>query len=55
MKLGLLHIAGVKNTSARKQPAYLSYKHKSLQEFRASTYVTERLETAENIKVDVHL
>ena len=55
MKLGLLHVVGVKKASARKQPAYLSYEHKSLQEFGASTFVTERLETSENMKVDLNL
>ena len=52
MKLGLLHVVGVKKASARKQPAYLSYEHKSLQEYGASTFVTERLETSENIQVN---
>ena len=51
MKLGLLHVVGVKKASARKQPAYLSYEHKSLQEYGASTFVSGRLETAENIQV----
>ena len=54
MKLGLLHEERVRKASARKQtaqPAYLSYGHKSLQEFGASKFVTERLETAENVKV----
>ena len=55
MKLGLLHVVGVKKASARKQPAFLSYEHKSLQEFGASTFVTERLETAENIQVNLDL
>ena len=53
MKLGLLHVVGAKKASARKQPVFLSYEHKSLQEFGASKFVTERLETAENIKVSV--
>ena len=51
MKLGLLHVVGVRKATARKQPAFLSYEHTSLQDFGASKYVTERLETAENIKV----
>ena len=51
MKLGLLHEVGVRKATARKQPAYLSYEHKSLQEFGASKSVTKRLETAENITV----
>ena len=51
MKLGLLHAVGVRKATARKQPAYLSYEHKSLQEFGASKFVTKRLETAENMKV----
>ena len=55
MKLGLLHEVGKKKATARKPPAFLSYEHKSLQEFGASKFVTERLETAENIKVNCHL
>ena len=55
MKLGLLHEVGVRKASARKQPAYLSYEHKTLQDFGASTFVTERLETAENIKVNLNI
>ena len=55
MKLGLLHVVGVQKATARKQPAFLSYEHKSLQDFGASKFVTERLETAENIKVDLDL
>ena len=51
MKLGLLHVVGVRKATARKQPAFLSYEHKSLQEFGASKFVTKRLETAENMKV----
>ena len=51
MKLGLLHEVGKKKATARKQPAFLSYEHKSLQEFGASKFVTKRLETAENMKV----
>ena len=35
MKLGLLHVVGKKKATARKQPAFLSYEHKSLQEFRS--------------------
>ena len=53
MKLGLLHVVGVRKATARKQPAYLSYEHKSLQEFGASKFVTKRLETSENIKVSL--
>ena len=58
MKLGLLHEVGVKKASSRRKPshpAFLSYGHKSLQEFGASKYVTERLETSENMKVDLNL
>ena len=55
MKLGLLHVVGVKKASARKQPTYLSYEHKSLQEFGASTFVTTRLETTQNPKVSCDL
>ena len=55
MKLGLLHVVGVKKASARRQPAYLSYEHKSLQEYGASTFVTETLETVENVKVNLDL
>ena len=51
MKLGLLHVVGVRKATAKKQPAYLSFEHKSLQEFGASKFVTKRLETAENMKV----
>ena len=51
MKLGLLHVVGVRKATARKQPAFLSYEHKSLQEFGTSQFVTKRLETAENMKV----
>ena len=51
LKLGLLHEVGKKKATVRKQPAYLSYEHKSLQEFGASKFVTERLETSENMKV----
>ena len=55
MKLGLLHVVGVRKATARKQPAFLSYEHKSLQEFGASKFVTKRLETAENMKVSLDL
>ena len=53
MKLGLLHIVGVRKATARKQPAFLSYEHKSLQDFGAATFVTERLETSDNMKVSL--
>ena len=53
MKLGLLHEVGKKKATARKQPVFLSFEHKSLQEFGASKFITERLETAENIKVSL--
>ena len=53
MKLGLLHVVGVRKATARKQPAFLSYGHKSLQEFGASKFVTERLETSKNIEVKI--
>ena len=53
MKLGLLHVVGVGKATARKQPAFLSYEHKSLQDFGASKFVTKRLETAENMKVSL--
>ena len=53
MKLGLLHVVGVRKATARKEPAFLSYEHKSLQEFGASKFVTKRLETAENMKVSL--
>ena len=52
MKLGLLHVVGVRKATARKQPAYLSFEHKSLQEFGASKFVTKRLETAVNMEVN---
>ena len=39
----------------KKQPAFLSYEHKSLQEFGASKFVTKRLEIAENMKVSLDL
>ena len=55
MKLGLLHIVGAKKATARKQPVFLSYEHKSFQEFGASKFVTERFETAENVKVDLDI
>ena len=55
MKLGLLHVVGVRKATARKQPAFLSYEHKSLQEFGASKFVTKRLETAEDMKVSLDL
>ena len=55
MKLGLLHVVGVRKATARKQPAFLSYEHKSLQEFGASKFVTNRLETAKNMKVSLDL
>ena len=51
MKLGLLHVVGARKATARKQPAFLSHEHKSLQEFGASKFVTKRLETSENMKV----
>ena len=51
MKLGLLHVVGVRKATARKQPAFLSFEHKSLQEFGAAKFVTKTLETSENIKV----
>ena len=54
MKLGLLHIVGIRKATARKQPAFLSYEHKSLQEFGASNFVTERLETSKDIKVELN-
>ena len=52
MKLGLLHLVGVRKASARKQPDYLSFEHKSFQDFGASKFVTEMLETSENVKVN---
>ena len=55
MKLGLLHVVGVQKANARKEPAFLSYEHKSLQEFGASKFVTKRLETSKDIKVDLNL
>ena len=55
MKLGLLHVVGIRKATARKQPAFLSYEHKSLQEFGASNFVTERLETSKDIKVELNL
>ena len=53
MKLDLLHVVGVRKATARKQPAFLSYGHKSLQDFGASKFVTERLETSKNIEVKI--
>ena len=51
MKLGLLHEVSKKKATAKTQPAFLSYEHKSLQDFGASKFVTKRLETAKNMKV----
>ena len=60
MKLGLLHVVGKKKATARKatakkQPAVLAYEHKSLQDFGASKFVTQRLETSNNMKVSLDL
>ena len=51
MKLGLLNEVSRKKVSARERPAFLSFEHKSLQEFGASKFVTDRLETSKNIQV----
>ena len=52
MKLGLLHVIGVRKATARKQPTFLAFEHESLQQFAASKFVMKRLETAENVKVN---
>ena len=55
MKLGLLQVVDIKKPTARKQAAFISYGHKSLQEFGASKFVAETLDTAENMQVDLDL
>ena len=52
MKLGLLHLVGVRKATARKQPTFLAFEHESFQQFAASKFVTKRLETAEKMKVN---
>ena len=42
-------------SNCKKTPAFLSYEHKSLQEFGVSKFVTKRLETAENMQVSLDL
>ena len=51
LKLGLLNVLGAKRASARGRPTFLSFEHKSLQEFGASKFVAETIETSTNIKV----
>ena len=52
MKLGLLHeVDGPQRATLREQPSYLSFSHKSLQEMEASKFVTQELETSQDIKV----
>ena len=53
MKLGLLSLINKEKASTRKQPNHVSYTHKSLQEFGASKFICNQLETATDVKVDV--
>ena len=53
MKLGLLSVMNKEKASIRKQPNHVSFAHKSLQEFGASKFICNQLETTTDVKVDV--
>ena len=51
MKLGLLTVVDKDHASRRKGPHYVTFDDKTLQEFGASKFITDRLNTSEDIKV----
>ena len=53
MRFGLLHeVDGTNRPTLREQPTYLSFTHKSLQEFEAAKFVAKELEISNNVKVN---
>ena len=53
LKLGLLVEVGADRTTVAEQPTFLSFQHKSLQEFSAAKFITMRLEGSQDVKVNV--
>ena len=51
MKLGLLTVVNKDSASRRKGPHYVTFGDKTLQEFGASKFISDRLNTSEDIKV----
>ena len=51
LKLGLLSEVGIEAATVRDQPLYVSFHHKSLQEYAASKHVVDTLEESVDIKV----
>ena len=51
MKLGLLSVVHKDHASSKKVPQYVTFGHKSLQEFGASKFISDRLNTTEHVKV----
>ena len=51
LKLGLLSEVGIKTASVREQKRYVSFHHKSLQEFSSSKHIVKKLKRSRNVKV----
>ena len=52
LDLGLLFETGYDETTERESPTFLSFQHKSFQDFTGGLYIKRRLERADNVKVN---
>ena len=53
LKLGLLSEVSVSMATVKKQKRYVSFHHKSLQEFSSSKYIVKKLKNSKNILVNI--
>ena len=52
LKLGLLFETGYDETTEGESPTFVSFQHKSFQDFSAALHIERRLERAEDVKVN---
>ena len=53
LKLGLLFETGCDAQRAGEEKTYLSFQHKSFQDYAAARFITRRLEKSANLKVAI--
>ena len=54
LNLGLLSEVGISTVGVKKQKRYVSFHHKSLQEFSSSKHIVKKLKKSRNMKVNLH-
>ena len=55
LELGLLFETGYGEAIERGSPTFVTFQHKSFQDFAAAFHMARRLERAENVKVNLFL